>query len=81
MYFTFSASENEEESKYGLRYFDKTPAGAEDESVDAEVDEEYDQKSCASDCCDKDCECDDCLRCSDTDLKDTDIYEVSAAAA
>lgn len=80
MHPTFSASDSEEESRYGLRYLDKTATGSEEESVENEADEEYDEKSCASNCCDMDCECDDCLRCSDTDLKGADIYEVAAAA-
>ncbi|MGI0079346.1 MAG: hypothetical protein ACRECH_06950 [Nitrososphaerales archaeon] len=78
---TFSANISEEESKYGLHYFDKTPAGAEGESEDESTDDEYDEKSCPAGCCDGDCECDDCSRCSDLDLKDDDVYEVSPAAA
>ncbi len=76
----FSAS-NDEENKYGLRYFDKTPAGTEDESENDEDDEEHDEKSCPKDCCDRDCECDDCTRCLGADLKEDDGFEVPAAAA
>ena len=50
------------ENTYGLRYFDKPTLS--EEEADEEMDEEFELASCAIDCCDDDCECDDCLRCS-----------------
>ena len=62
---------------YGFRYFDK-PVDYDDEDDDRE---EYEEKSCGATCCDNDCECDDCLRCSDTGLLDVDSYTHEAVAA
>ena len=62
---------------YGLRYFDK-PVDYDEEEDEGE---EYEERSCGASCCDKDCECDDCLRCSDTGLKDIDSYPENAVAA
>jgi hypothetical protein len=60
----------DEENRYGFQYFDKPVRGpiGQDEDDD-EQDEEFDVKSCAGDCCDEDCECDDCLRCSANSLR------------
>lgn len=63
---------------YGFRFFDKPVDYEEEEDDDSE---EYEEKSCGANCCDKDCECDDCLRCSDTGLRDIDSYADDAAAA
>ena len=67
------------DNKYGLRYFDKTPTESEDEYEDDE--DEYEERSCSANCCDIDCECDDCQRCSDMGLKDAESYEISVSAA
>lgn len=48
------------QSPYGLRYFDKP----EEEYEDDELIVDYEEKSCPGNCCDRDCECDDCERCS-----------------
>ncbi len=74
----------DEENKYGFHYFDK-PArdiGGQDEDDDEE-DDEFDVKSCAGDCCDEDCECDDCLRCSANSVQreDEEDYSQYPAAA
>ena len=62
---------------YGFRYFDK-PIDYDEED---EEEDEYEEKSCGAACCDRDCECDDCLRCSDTGLREIDSYAHDAAAA
>jgi len=53
----------EADKKYGFRYFDKPPRPDEDEEELEEADE-FDLHSCSKNCCDNDCECDDCVRCS-----------------
>ena len=47
------------QSPYGLKHFDKPDEYEEDEFLG-----EYEEKSCPGNCCDRDCECDDCERCS-----------------
>lgn len=51
--------------------------------IQAEDDDEdeYGENSCPSGCCDHDCECDDCLRCSNNGVIDTDSYVDDFAAA
>jgi len=57
--------EGAEQGKYGFQHFDKpsNPTEEEDEEEDVDV---FELHSCPTNCCDKDCECDDCLRCSNS---------------
>jgi len=67
------------QNPYGFKFFDRpTDYGEEEDDED-----EYGESSCPSGCCDHDCECDDCLRCSNNGLVEPDSYadEHSAAAA
>lgn len=43
---------------YGFRYFDRRVDFKDDDQ------EEYESASCPANCCDNECECDDCERCS-----------------
>ncbi|MHB8567219.1 MAG: hypothetical protein ACYC7D_12625 [Nitrososphaerales archaeon] len=61
--------------KYGLHYFDKP--SEEEEEVE---DDELGVNSCSADCCDRDCECDDCLRCTDAGTVGEDSMVFHAAA-
>jgi hypothetical protein len=72
----------DEENKYGFHYFDKPSRDLTGEDDDDE-DDEFDVKSCAGDCCDEDCECDDCLRCSANSVRgdEEDDYSQYPAAA
>lgn len=69
-----------EQSKYGFQYFDK-PLTDQEEDLEEDDDEGYEMHACPPDCCDKDCECDDCARCSEADLTESDSYDVIPAAA
>lgn len=72
-----------EEQSYGYRYFDKPgqTIGQEGDDEDEEEDE-FDLVSCAKDCCDNDCQCDDCTRCAGNGIRtDDDDYWDSPAAA
>lgn len=73
---TFRASDSQE--KYGFRYFDKPIDYDEDEEDDAE---DFEEKTCSASCCDKDCECDDCLRCANEGTIEHDSYANNAVAA
>ena len=79
-----STPNQSEEQSYSFRYFDKPNEGEEHDS-DSEDDEdgEFDLDSCAKDCCDHDCECDDCLRCSAKEVRtdEDDYLDLPAAAA
>jgi hypothetical protein len=66
-----------EKTPYGFHFFDKPP-NTKDEERD---EDEYGENSCPAGCCDHDCECDDCLRCSDNGMIDMDSFEDDAAAA
>jgi hypothetical protein len=48
------------QNPYGFKYFDRMNEYEDEE----ESDEDYEAKSCPGNCCDQDCECDDCERCS-----------------
>ena len=64
------------QNPYGFKYFDKPPDYEEEE----EDFEEYGSKSCSGNCCDHDCECDDCARCSQNSQdKEETFYEAAAA--
>jgi len=57
--------EGAEQGKYGFQYFDK-PDLAEEEDEGEEETDAFDLHSCSPSCCDRDCECDDCVRCSNS---------------
>ena len=63
---------------YGFKYFDR-PGDYRDEDEEAEPDDLVD-KSCPGNCCDHDCECDDCARCSQNSLDNEESYFEAAAA-
>ena len=53
----------------------------EEESQDPEGEESFPGgRSCSADCCDRDCECDDCLRCSEAGVNEEDTLVYRAAA-
>jgi hypothetical protein len=70
---SFEASQSKD--NYGFRFFDK-PVDYRDDDADRE---EYDGKSCSPSCCDLDCECDDCTRCSEAFEPDSYFSEAAAA--
>ena len=57
--------EDAEQGKYGSQHFDKPSNPTEEEEEGEDVDM-FELHSCSTNCCDKDCECDDCLRCSNS---------------
>ena len=61
---------------YGFKFFDR-PADYEEEGDE----DEYGENSCSGGCCDHDCKCDDCLRCSNDGLMEPDSYADEPAAA
>jgi hypothetical protein len=61
---------------YGFKFFDR-PTDYEAETED----DEYGENSCPGGCCDHDCECDDCIRCSNNGLIEPDSYADEPAAA
>lgn len=61
---------------YGFKYFDK-PADHVDEEEELE---DFMEKSCPGNCCDHDCECDDCARCSQNSQDKEERYFDAAAA-
>ena len=65
------------DGNYGLQFFDPDP----DEGDIQEEDDEYEAQACPRNCCDTDCECDDCLRCSLEAMKDEEELVVGASAA
>jgi len=75
------------ENPYGFRFndqpvdYDKQPS--EDDSGEQDSDnDEYGERSCPKSCCDHDCECDDCIRCADAGLIESDsIVDNQIAAA
>jgi hypothetical protein len=68
-------------SPYGFNFLDRPFDYAHEDEEDEE--DEYGENSCPSGCCDHDCECDDCLRCSNNGLMEPDGYsdDIAAAAA
>jgi hypothetical protein len=42
------------------------------EDDEEQYDDGYEPESCEDSCCDKDCECDDCLRCANNSLNPYD---------
>jgi hypothetical protein len=70
-----SVGMSDSHNPYGFRYFDK-PADLEEED---DI-EEYADRSCPGNCCDRDCECDDCARCSQNNLDKHESYYDAAAA-
>ena len=68
-------------SQFGFRYFDKSLDYSGEEDDDDEDNgqfDEFDPKACASNCCDEDCECDDCVRCSKNGLNNNNNYELDS---
>jgi hypothetical protein len=61
--------------KYGFTNIDKNVDYSEEES-----ELEGFEKSCPGNCCDHDCECDDCARCSRNGQDKEDAYSDAAAA-
>jgi hypothetical protein len=58
------------QNPYGFNFFDRPfNYGQEEEDED-----EYGENSCPTGCCDHDCECDDCVRCSNNSLLEPDSY-------
>ncbi len=70
---------SESQNPYGFKYFDKTTDYKEEDDEEIEL-EDYEEKSCPGNCCDRDCECDDCTRCSQNDSTDSESYYRAAAA-
>ncbi len=64
---------------YGFKYFDRPGDYREEDEEEAELDDFVD-KSCPGNCCDHDCECDDCARCSRNSLDKEESYFDAAAA-
>ena len=64
----------EPQNQYGFRYYDRPPDYKEDEDYD-----EYEAPSCPSNCCDGDCECDDCERCSMNGITEPDSLYAAAS--
>ena len=62
------------QNPYGFKFFDRPTDYSND-------DEDNDDDSCPAGCCDRDCECDDCLRCSNNGLLEPDSYSDEPAAA
>lgn len=59
---------------YGFKYFDR-PTDYEEEG-----EEEYESPTCPDNCCDSDCECDDCDRCSMNGTHELEsLYEPAAS--
>jgi hypothetical protein len=73
----------ENQGKYGLHYFDKPGQGLDEQEEEDDLQgDEFDLQACERDCCDIDCECDDCQRCSTNGLRtDDDPTYYGAAAA
>ena len=65
----------EPQNLYGFKYFDKL------NDYNEEDDEEEDESaSCPTNCCDHDCECDDCERCSMNGTTEPEsLYEAAAS--
>ena len=78
-------SNKAEQGRYGFHYFDKPNQGTEEteDEEDEGHEDEFDLQSCAGDCCDLDCECDDCMRCSNNGVKSEyeEYAQYPAAAA
>ena len=66
------------QNPYGFRYFDRPTDYRDDEEGELE---DYEEKSCPSNCCDVDCECDDCIRCAKSGVAREESYSDSAVAA
>jgi len=66
---------SEKNSKYESNYFDK-PSDHSDENDETGEDDDvdaFDVRSCSPACCDTDCECDDCVRCSNSGLGEGEL--------
>lgn len=75
------ASSPSTDEKYGFHYFDKSSGGRDEkEEEDAGELGEFGVNSCSPDCCDRDCECDDCLRCSESAFADEESLIFQGAA-
>jgi hypothetical protein len=84
VFFSVPRFNEAQESNYGSRYFDKPAENVEDDNDDGiEEEDEFDLVSCAKDCCDNDCECDDCTRCAGKGIRidDEEKYWTSPVAA
>ncbi len=68
---------SEPSNTYGFTYFDKLLEYGEDEE-ESEI--TGFEKSCSGNCCDHDCECDDCARCSRNSQDREDSYSDADAA-
>lgn len=67
--------------KFGSERIHRNILGEEEEeSEEQDGDESYPGgRSCSADCCDGDCECDDCLRCSEgMNEEDTLVFRAAA---
>ena len=75
-----------DDAKFGHHYYDKPNKGIygqddDDDQEDDGADGAFDMQACENDCCDLDCECDDCLRCSANGMQTDDGSEFYGAAA
>ena len=69
------------QEKYGFHYFDRPEEDGEEEDDGDLGGDGFEARSCPANCCDKDCECDDCLRCSEAAFSDEEDSLVFHAAA
>ncbi len=74
--FTADSSNSEPENKYGFHYFDRPVSFDSEDDEEMSEDDAFDQRSCSPSCCDRDCDCDDCVRCSNTGLFGEDADSV-----
>jgi hypothetical protein len=70
--------ESSVENPYGLKFFDRP---TDYNQPDEEDEDEYGENSCPTGCCDQDCECDDCIRCSYNGLVEPDSFADETPAA
>ena len=70
--------EGAEQGKYGFQYFDKPSDLAEEDDEEGEEEDAgaFDLHSCSPNCCDRDCDCDDCARCSNPGLGGEEVESV-----
>ena len=57
-----------EQGRYGFQHFDKSSDLTKEEDENLEDDDAFELHSCPPNCCDGDCDCDDCVRCSNAGL-------------
>jgi len=74
-----SVDMSDSQNPYGFKYFDRPTDFIEEGEEESRL-EEYEEKSCPGNCCDHDCECDDCIRCSQNSLDKEETYYEAAAA-